>query len=350
MGENPQLNELANLWMDAWTKMSQGILDVGQNLDSSHFQPSSDSPWYDAVSQLRKEFEAAGRFDELQLVEKLADQGAKWSKWADETLTGLAAAHDNIGASKENLDGWKKHLDDLKAGGVGSSHWQHQLESLRQVYPQVFQDLDVDWNQLDADGLLKLVDSNPLLDGSNRDQIRQSLRLWIEYDRQRQRHAKSLHQIGTDSLERMSEHLQGKSGSDVDSLESFFDLWVKFSEETYAEHVSSDKYSKSYADMVNAATTLGNHWQQQAGNSLSKLGVPERDELRELYRRHQDLKREHRALKKEFRAYQTSTQDQLGILQNQVEELKQRSSTNRVKKSAQKKSTKSAAKSKEGKK
>lgn len=347
MGEDPQFNHIANLWMDAWKKVSQGVLDVGENMNPSQFQAAVDSPWQSEVAQLRKEFEEGGKLDALRLVEKMVEQGASWSEWADETVAGLEAAREKLDDSENGLNGWKDYLDRIQSANPDSAHWQQQVQSLREIHPQLFQGVDVDWSRLDTDSLLKLVDSNPLLDSGNREQIRETIKLWIEYDSQRQCHAKSLHQIGVDSLKRLGEHLQENPESDVDSLKSLFDLWVKFSEETYAERVSSETYSKSYADMVNAGARLKRHWLQQAGQSLSKFGVPESDEIRELYKRHQDLKRQHRSLQKEFRAYKESNQDQLDTLKGEIHELRQNLTPATAKKTVRKKSTKSANPAKE---
>jgi poly[(R)-3-hydroxyalkanoate] polymerase subunit PhaE len=125
-------------------------------------------------------------------------------------------------------------------------------------------------------------------------------RLGLNYQRALQDYGALFRRLNLDAFDRLQRRLGevAKAEQPITTLRGLYDVWVDCSEAAYLDLVSTDAYAEAYGRMVNALMALKRQSRNMVDEAAGAMGMPTRQGLNTLQRRHQELRRELAAVRR----------------------------------------------------
>jgi poly[(R)-3-hydroxyalkanoate] polymerase subunit PhaE len=119
-------------------------------------------------------------------------------------------------------------------------------------------------------------------------------RLGLAYQRALQEYWALFQRLNLDAFDRLQRKLQELADSNrpITTLRGLYDVWVDASEAAYLDLVASDAYAETYGRLVNSLMALKGQSRRMIDEAVGAMGMPTRQGLDTLQRRHQELRRE----------------------------------------------------------
>lgn len=150
-------------------------------------------------------------------------------------------------------------------------------------------------------------------------------RLGLAYQRALQEYAALFQRLNLDAYERLQRKLQELADADrpITTLRGLYDAWVDASEAAYLDLAASDAYAEVYGRMVNALMALKGQSRKMIDETAGAMGMPTRQGMNTLQRRHQELRREVAGVRARLEEAEAGL-EQVAALREEVEQLKAR--------------------------
>lgn len=291
--------EIQRKYWEGWTELSRKAMGA---------QVPAKSPWEQAVDQWWQTMLPAAPDFSRGFVDRLLEQGksffqlteelgralqqqpggADWQKATETTLKAMERAFGAGGAQSDAFSRimafWEMPLD----------NWQRMVSSLSLTPGDSLRSMP---HREQLDRFL----SAPGLGYTRETQAQwQKLgRLALDYQSALQDYVRFFSNLGLRSVQCLREHLDKLSESDktIESARELYDMWVSTCEESYADEVLSEQYSRVHGRLVNALMAYKKHEAELVDEMLAALNMPTQAEIRTLHERLQQMRRETKALR-----------------------------------------------------
>ncbi|MCV6638477.1 class III poly(R)-hydroxyalkanoic acid synthase subunit PhaE [Candidatus Albibeggiatoa sp. nov. NOAA] len=329
-----------------WLKLQQQYWETYLNMTHQAVQDtakattdstSNSSPWVNTLDIYWKTLSPLVQPEAKDVLEKFVTQGQQFFHFA---TTFLKVFHQAPHDADPEL--WQQYFDELKqtlADFTNEQHqglsfwelpldnWQRAVGTLSLLPNDFFQNLKPHNLSQELHENVQRWLSTPGV-GCTRewqDQLQESTRLWMIYQKAHQEYRNILSRVGTRTVDLMQEKavkLQ-EDHKKIENLRQLYDLWVDCGEIAYAEIVNTDEYAEINARLVNTLMAWKKHERSMIDDLLSSMNMPTRKELDSLHLRLQQLRRETRILKaKQYEERIDDLQSELVKLRTEMDALK----------------------------
>ena len=172
--------------------------------------------------------------------------------------------------------------------------------------------------------------------------VRDTLRLWGDYQENCRRYFRVFHRLGSEALDEMERRIRqrGREGKQITSLRELYALWIDCNEEVYAKFAAGEDYAVLYADLVSSFMSFRRQSRKLLEASLRQLELPTAETVATLTKSQLELRSElRRTLAEQRRA-----QSEIEALKTELEDLHRRTRPSEERVSKQRATKKKRAK------
>ncbi len=327
---NPDWLKLQQYW-DSYLNMThQAVQDTAKIAENA-------SPWVNTLDVYWKTLSPLVQPQAKDVLDKFVTQGQQFFHFA---TTFLKVFHQAPHDADPQL--WQQYFDELKQTlaeftntqhrnlnfwGFPLANWQHAVSNLSPLPDDFFQNLKPNNFSQELHENVQRWLSIPGIGYTRewQDQLQESTRLWMVYQKAHQEYHNILSRVGTRTIDLMQEkavNLQQQKKK-IENLRQLYDLWIDCGEIAYAEIVNTDEYAEINARLVNTLMAWKRHERCMIDKLLGSMNMPTRKELDSLHLRLQQLRRETQILKaKQHEERINNLQDNINQLRAEVALLK----------------------------
>ncbi len=316
-------NDNFPFWNDAWMQAQADYWNAWQSLagttNNSTASAGESNPWVQALEQWKSMFSTPANGDNADIVQKLLQQGQAFCYFGGEIMQFLKKlceineASENwqemlrtrfneIKSSFEQMSGTADAMSGLSAFvNLPLDTWQRTVSSASLLPGDLFQEIKPETLGAVSEQVEKFLSVPGIgYTRESQEQMQESVRLWLNYQRAFQEYSGAHRKLGITSLEKLLERIINKTenNEEITSLREVYDLWVECNEAAFAEFAFTEEYSATYGQMVNALMALKHHGRAVVDETLGALGMPTRRGLDTIQRRQHEMRREVTKLKK----------------------------------------------------
>ena len=312
-------------WVELQQRYWDGLTDMGRKAMGMEGKGDATAPWQAAMDNWWKVMSPGAGDAQSKFMTQMIDQGQKFFGMTEQFTKGLGdakAGDDAWSAMNKTLDDMQKAFSFGLDGETDALHkmfafwelpydnWQRMISSLSPVPGDFLRNMPHDTAHVD-----KMLSAPGL--GYTREeqgQYQELARANLIYQKALREYLQFYNQLGTKSVSRMREYLQGvtEKGETIDSARTLYDNWIDCCEQVYAEEVITPEYARINGNLINAQMDLKRRMSVMVDEYLGAMNMPTRSELRTLQIRMQETRRENKAMRSELNALKKQVAALLG--------------------------------------
>ena len=327
-------SDLQSSYMDSVNSFFQQGMNPGA---SSGFGFGSTTPWDQAMDYWWQSNRHAMPTDQYDLLNKMMNQGRTLYFFGDQ----LSQLMRTMAEQKQGAEAWQSHLDQqfemmkqtvLEQGSRLYANLGSELNSAQDAWRALLKNLPGMQN-LEEEGISQ-ADINEYIEkylsmpgvGLSRElqeKVQKTLLSFKDYQENLADYQTAMNEVTVAAMDKLKDKLStmGKNKETVESLRHIYDIWVDCNEDSYAEFVLTEEYSKLYGRLVNSMMHYKKNQAELTDEFNSANNLPTRTDFNEMIReQHQlkyQLKRTQRA-RDEEKARLDDLEQELALLRDKV--------------------------------